>query len=273
LWQAGHVQAGHVAYINGAVHQHGVWYYFPEALALKASLPLACLGLAGAAAALLARRREVAQWVLLPAALLVVLAGASGIEIGVRYVLPVFPLLAVAGAFCLLPWTGPAPFRRGPGPDRRWRAVARAALVAALLAAPVTALASAGGHIGYFQLVDRPERYLSDSNLDWGQDAWRLRDWWVAAGRPPLTNTYFSQLPLSAYGIDSTLVSPTSEPAGPGLYAISLTHATAFGRGADCPYVHALLAPITARVGTSIVVTHIPGLLPRQRPGPDADCL
>jgi len=68
------------------------------------------------------------------------------------------------------------------------------AAIAATMAGPV-------GSIGYFNAfaTGRHSYYLADSNIDWGQDGWRLRDWWEAHGKPPLQVDLFGGLPASYY--------------------------------------------------------------------------
>ena len=99
-----HNDSGHDAYLLGETSKCGWWYYFPLALAVKSTLPL--LALFGIS--LLLRRYEsdpaVSRATLIPvvAASVVLAVGmAASINIGVRHVLPVYPLMAIgaAGAF------------------------------------------------------------------------------------------------------------------------------------------------------------------------------
>ena len=160
LWQVhNHVDAGHTAYLMGRHSFHGWWYFFPVALAVKTPLPILLLAGLGVFALTREKRRE--RW--MPA----VLAGTillvnlpTSLNIGVRYMLPLYPLLALtAGAGVVWVWQ----YRR--------------AAVVLLLA--WTAVASASAHpdyLAYFNEVagSHPERILVDSDLDWGQDMARL---------------------------------------------------------------------------------------------------
>jgi hypothetical protein len=163
-------QAGQKAYLLGDVRRDGWWYFFPVALAVKTPIPFLLLFGVGVAAAL--RLPAPSRWrALAPAAAagaILLVALPSRINIGLRHVLPMYPLMAVvagAGAVALWRW------RRA-----RWLGPAVTSVlvgwqVAAGLRIHPDYLAyfneAAGGH---------PERILIDSDLDNGQDLWRLAD-------------------------------------------------------------------------------------------------
>jgi hypothetical protein len=163
-------RAGQKAYLLGEVRHDGWWYFFPVALAVKTPIPFLLLFGIGAAAAL--RRSGPARWLFLaPAAAagaLLLVALPSRINIGLRHVLPIYPLMAVmAGAGAVALW--------------RWRAVqwmgppATALLLGWHLAA---GLRVHPDYLAYFNEAagGHPERILVDSDLDNGQDLWRLAD-------------------------------------------------------------------------------------------------
>jgi 4-amino-4-deoxy-L-arabinose transferase-like glycosyltransferase len=139
-------QGGHFAFLFGKVSSSGWWWYFPAAIALKSTLASLIL-------ALFARGRGLEAGAAILAILLV--AMSSHLNLGVRYVLPIYAPLAVAGAAVQL---------------KRW-------LLAALLAWHTIASAIAiPDAFPYFNEAAgrRPWQYLLDSNIDWGQDALRL---------------------------------------------------------------------------------------------------
>ncbi|HEX8408116.1 MAG TPA: glycosyltransferase family 39 protein [Thermoanaerobaculia bacterium] len=143
-------RAGHFGFLFGDVRTTGWWHYFPAAVALKSTLASLVL-------ALFARKRGVEALAATIAILLV--AMPSHLNIGVRHVLPLYAPLAVAGA------AGALAFKR------QWIAVA-------LLVWHTAASAVAGRDaFPYFNEAagPHPERLLLDSNLDWGQDALRLK--------------------------------------------------------------------------------------------------
>ena len=159
-----HGMIGHDSYLFGIVSPKGFWYYFPVAIGLKT--PLAFLLLVTIAGIELARRFSAhpgAAGPLLSAGL--ILAGSMGspIDIGIRHVLIVYPLAAVATGWAVLAW-----WRSG----RAKRAVA-AVLMGGLA---VTTTAAHPDYLAWFNTLagDDPARCLLDSNLDWGQDVLRL---------------------------------------------------------------------------------------------------
>ncbi|MFN2568974.1 MAG: glycosyltransferase family 39 protein [Candidatus Dormibacteria bacterium] len=241
--------AGHVNYLNGVITPAGepFRWYFVEALALKTTIGL--LALAVLAGILTIRRRDAAAaaYLWLPIGLVVTAATAGAVDVGVRYVLPAYPLMAVLAASAVM---------HARGVRRLQWAVVGIAAVSAL----VSSVAHFPRHLGYFNEAagDRPEHYLSDSNIDWGQDAWRLRDWWEARGRPTLSLAYFGPLSLQHYGIAGSDVSAGTH-AVRGLLVVSITRLTVTGDDTHFPYAgHPYLAlqqrtPLD-RVGTSMVV-------------------
>ena len=201
--QTWHQRLGHPAYLLGQTYERGRWYYFPVALAVKTPLPL--LALIAAAFALRRFRRD-ELFLALPAAAFFLAAMSQRVNIGVRYVLIVYPLL-IAFAARVAAWRWPArrppldlardgpvqhgrgdPAPRDPegpsgsrrkrseGPRAGWAAVG--ALAAWMV---VEALLYAPQYLPYFnELAGGPaggDRILADSNMDWGQDLKRLAAW------------------------------------------------------------------------------------------------
>jgi hypothetical protein len=88
-----------------------------------------------------------------------VIAMTTRVNIGIRHVLPIYAVLAsVAAAGAMALW--------------RQRPVGRIAAGVALVWSLVVPMRSYPDHIAYFNAVagDHPERILTDSNIDWGQD-------------------------------------------------------------------------------------------------------
>ena len=87
-------------FLLGHDYPHGVWWYFPVALSIKTSLGLIGLvALAGIAliSRRLRQRREVA-YLVVPGAIYLIVAILSGMNIGTRHVLFLYPLAALLGA-------------------------------------------------------------------------------------------------------------------------------------------------------------------------------
>ena len=162
-----HVFHGHESYLLGRWSEKGWWYYYPIAILVKT--PLALVTLLGSAVVCMAyriRHRSFAELVpLLAAAIYLACAMTSRADIGIRHVLPIYPLLAVVAG---------VEFSRGRFSMR----VAGWLLVAWLV---VVAFVAHTDYIAYFsEIVGGPARgqnYLVDSNFDWGQNGKRLKTW------------------------------------------------------------------------------------------------
>ena len=245
-----HNQAGHRAYLLGRLAQHGWWYYFPAALAVKTSLPL--LVLTGIVLWLLARGRlaGAARDSIFPLlAILVTLAvGMAGnLNIGIRHVLPVYALLAIlaSGVF--------AAADRFPARPRT--------LVAAALGLMLwQAWESAAAHpdyLAYFNQLGRGReaQLLADSNLDWGQDLARLGDYVRQNRIDAMHLRYFGVSDPAKFGIPAREL-PPHQPRR-GWVAISVNYLLGL---ANDPAEYAWLKARrpAARVGKSIWVYYIP---------------
>jgi len=148
---------------------------------------------------------------LVPVALLLAAGSFTRMQLGIRYVLPAFPLLCCfAGQGAR--WIN---FARWP-----WRS---GVLVAAMVLAPCS-LRYHPHYLPYFnELSGGPEEgrlHLVDSNLDWGQDLDRLRELLRRRGIPIVGLAYFGTVPPADRGIAYQLP-PAGQPA-PGVYAISV---------------------------------------------------
>lgn len=154
---------GFQSYALGRVSYDGWWWYFPLAVALKTTLASLILVLLG----VVFRARDTRfQEALASTLAILLLVMPTNVNLGVRYVLPLFVPLTLAATVALL-----AMFAH------RARLVRIAAAV--LLAWHLIASFAAHPHaMAYFnELAGRdPSRYLIDSNLDWGQDVLELRD-------------------------------------------------------------------------------------------------
>jgi hypothetical protein len=168
----------HHVFLLGSYSDRGWWYYFPAAFALKTTLPFLAVTAAalGWSAWRVVRRRDARLLFLVaPVALYAAMAMWTSIQIGIRHLIPVFPFLAVAGGALL---------------ERLWRAerrrtLARAAVVALLLWHALESARAYPDYIPYMnQLASRGPRwqYLSDSNVEWGDDIGALAEYLRARG-------------------------------------------------------------------------------------------
>ena len=173
-----HNRDGHSASLLGQYNFQGWWYYFPVAFALKTSLPFLIITL-GALAWILWRllRKKDGRilWLVIPIGIYALLSMTSHINIGIRHFLPVYPFLFGAGGALL---------------DRLCRVqyprhLAMALVVVALGWMSAEALRAYPDYIPYMnQLASAHPHwwYLSDSNVEWGDDASALADYLHARG-------------------------------------------------------------------------------------------
>jgi hypothetical protein len=152
-----HSRGGHPAYLFGEERMYGWWYFFPIVFAYKT--PLAFLALAGIAFIWL-RRAPREQWIPWAcAAAILVSAMPSTINIGVRHIIPMYPLLAIPAGLAAA---------RLIGSTARAPRILGGFLVLWQLAASIWVHPD---YIAYFNELagGRPELIRVDSDLDWGQ--------------------------------------------------------------------------------------------------------
>lgn len=188
------------SYLNGRWSREGWPHYFLVALAVKTPETTLLLWLLAPPFFLFRRRRAAAAdaWLLYApiVLLLFVMSFLNRLNVGVRYLLPALPLLFISTAPLLARLRG------------RLGGVAVLVLVLYPLA---TAAAVHPSYLGYFNPAsggpDRGHRRLIASNLDWGQDLYRLKPALEELGRPgPVRLLYFGHVPPAFYGIQYALV-------------------------------------------------------------------
>jgi hypothetical protein len=200
-----HNSLGHTSYLFGEIRQFGWWYFFPVVLAVKTPLPLLLLALYGIVLSLRSNWRTSAPAL----AALAIFAGCltANVNLGVRHILPIYPLLALPASLAVVAlW--------------RWRKLA--AIVPLLWLTWNTAQA----HPSYFAWFNElagshPERILAESDLDWGQDLPALRDAMRAKGNPAVAIIYFGTGDPGLYGLKNYRWLPDGE-IPKGWFAISL---------------------------------------------------
>ncbi|MBC8108431.1 MAG: hypothetical protein H7Z14_17730, partial [Anaerolineae bacterium] len=213
------------SFLLGRFSETGWWYYFPLAMAFKT--PISTIGACVIAlvVALLKPRhperysandlasidkpdpsRSTAQddmlrsvsrsWtlicMLIPIAIYMASAMTTNLNLGLRHVLPVYPIiyLLIAMAASRLASLRPRIFK--------WSAIV---LGVALVAESVVAFPN---YIAFFNAPSRPYRLhlLSDSNLDWGQDLLALSRWQAEHPSTRLYLCYFGSVDPAVYGIN-----------------------------------------------------------------------
>ena len=227
-----HTLFGHPSYFLGQIRTHGVWYFFPIVIAVKTPIAFLILAVLGA------RRASIP---VLSAAAIVVMAMVSRINLGVRHVLPIYPLLTIAGGIALI---------------EMWQ---RRRMVAIVLGAwmAVSSLLAHPDYIAYFnELAGRhPERIVVDSDLDWGQDLPRLRDAVIDRRIDRLWIAYFGSTDLSRYPIAPAIRRLPPRTMVKGWIAISKTSLKgAYGRPDDYAWLEQQ-TPVQ-EIGKSILLYH-----------------
>jgi hypothetical protein len=216
----------HQSYLRGRWSANGWWYYYLYGLAVKVPLGTWLIVLAACLVPCFDRHVPVFSadelFLLTPCAIvLCFVTASSSYQSHVRYVLPALPFVFVWATKLALVF---APLR--------WSA-ASIFTVAALSGSVTSSLAVYPHCLSYFNELAggsrRGDMHLIDSNIDWGQDLWDLRDWLdqhPEAG--PLHLAYFGGVDAQLAGISYTLPTRTTPN---GWYAISVNflHGLPFG--------------------------------------------
>jgi len=148
---------------------------------------------------------------LLPTAVLLTIGTFSGMQLGLRYVLPAMPLLFVCVSQSISsPWLNRSKLMTFSA----W----------GIVICSIAAVRFHPHHIAYFnELAGGPDNginLLSDSNIDWGQDLIALKQY--LNKHPEIENirlAYFGTFPPGELGIQYELPSRTPEP---GWYVLSV---------------------------------------------------
>jgi len=152
---------GRKGYLLGQNYLGGRWYYFPVAAAIKFTVPFLLMSFLSLAAFRFWRTNfRKLLFLLLPVALYMGTSAASGMNIGLRHVFPIIPLLAIFSAAGI--WN--LPFHRN---------TVIGGLIVLLLAHAASSLHTFPNYISYGNEFwggpDNVYKYLADSNADWGQ--------------------------------------------------------------------------------------------------------
>jgi hypothetical protein len=154
------VVGGRVTFLLGQVYSDGKWFFFPLVFLMKSTLPfLAFLVAVPLVVRKIAARREMV-FMILPPLVYFAFSMFSGLNLGVRHILPIFPFLIVLAALsaqCL-------------GSRSRF---ASAAILVLVLSHIGSSLRAYPNYLTYSnEVVGGPRntyRVLSNSDADWGQ--------------------------------------------------------------------------------------------------------
>ncbi|MGI9104269.1 MAG: ArnT family glycosyltransferase [Terriglobales bacterium] len=200
-------EVGRPSFLLGRLYRTGQWFYFPIASLIKFSVPLLVLLGAACFAVRFWRRhlRELA-FLSIPAFVVLISAMASGLNIGIRHLLPVLPfaiLFASAGALALT----------------QRKAWGNGVLVAALAFHAASSLHASPNYISYSnEFWGGPAntyKYLADSNTDWGQALKTVKTYMDTARPTPCWVIRPYNVLNSDYGIPCGETSELSQEAPP----------------------------------------------------------
>jgi hypothetical protein len=184
-------------------------WYFPAAFLIKSTLPF--LILLGLTIAVMLRgqwhRRREVLFLTVPPLFIFLLCTSSDLGIGYRHLFPMFPMLYILIAGC-------AAYLVSKYPKSIY------AFGALLIWQFVTTAAARPGLLAYANEAwggpSKSHLYLSDSNVDWGQQLKAVRQYLETDPSQPCYFAYFAQGPVDFrdYGIDCRVL-----PTGSALWA------------------------------------------------------
>lgn len=248
------------AFLFGENSTTGWWYYFPVAFLIKTPIATLLLVAGGLVFAVSRWRKflETPVFLVLPIALYLGIAMSQRLNIGLRHILPLYPLAlmlaAVACAWLL----------------RREKQVMALSLTG-LVALEGVEFARVYPHpLAFFNtFVGGPGngyKFLADSNLDWGQDLKALKQWMTANQVPHINLAYFGTADPEYYQIQCTHLpgapffaqQSIRAPQLPGYVAVSVTILNGcYNTDAERAFYKPLLnAKPVATLGHSIRIYH-----------------
>lgn len=204
---------GRTGYLFGDVYSGGRAVFFPAVLVLKTPIGTLIAWVLGAALIVVRRRNAAILFLMAPAGWWMIFALASKTNLGVRHVIIVSVLLSIAAGALVSSHRSPL----------------RHLALPLALAAAVSSWAAAPHHLPYineaFGGSSRSGDLVSDSNVDWGQDLFRLVDTleeaYPAESQPWIL--YFGSTDLEAFAVDFRDVLEADPSEVHGLVAISIS--------------------------------------------------
>lgn len=245
---AQHAVKGQSSFLLGEVRKAGGWTrYFPIVVLLKWPPTVWMIG--GAAIFFLATRRsrlsrELVVMMLFPS-LFFSLAMMTKLNIGDRYVLPVYPFLLL---LCAAVWD-----------VVRARPAGVMVVAAALAIQAVDVARYAPDYLSYFNPLvpsDRGYLWLSDSNLDWGQGLIALRKYERSHPDDSIRLAYFGGVDPRSYGVRAQALGESERATG--TIVVSATHLSGQYLGDPTAYRWLLQYPRKAILNHTLHVFDVP---------------
>jgi Dolichyl-phosphate-mannose-protein mannosyltransferase len=214
---------GRPAWFMGKIYPAGgIKAYYPVAIALKWPTILLALFLASLLMGVHKACRAPGDLLVMCSFGVVFLFFAiqSKYDIGERHILPLYPFALLVAASI---WEHMKLHQAGVDIDVRSQSGYRAlnanliALVLVLVLNAADVLRSAPDYLTYFNVLVKPAnswRYLTDSNLDWGQGLIALRDYEQQHPGEALHLAYFGSVNPALYGVHATPLAPEERVSG-----------------------------------------------------------
>ncbi|MDH4358857.1 MAG: glycosyltransferase family 39 protein [Candidatus Berkelbacteria bacterium] len=188
-----HTRGGHDSYLLGETSKTGWWYYFPILVLLKTPIPALILVAVGLYFALKDKdKKKTAVFMLSGAFLFLLFAMSSKANLGLRHVMPIFPVLYVlSGSLGLLK-------------SRKLNYLVLALFIW-LVGEYIVAFPY---YLSYFNQLAGGKwngyKIASDSNFDWGQDLYRIKkylDYNPGIDEPYIEYSWSGESALDYFGI------------------------------------------------------------------------
>lgn len=231
-WQLHHAHEGHPASLLGMHSRMGWWYYYPVAFALKTTIPFLLVSLSSLAWGLyrfIWKRERRLLVLLIPFVLYTALMMMSPIDIGIRYYLPAYAFL-----FILSGGLFDAMLRKRL--QRRRHLAWVSVVVIAFAWICFEAVRAYPNYIPYMNQLasSRPHWwYLSDSNVEWGDDIKELAAYLRARGETRVRAMAFGDfITFSLYGVEHVWALAPPEDSPPRYMALGAS----FLNGSSVPF-------------------------------------
>ncbi len=220
-----HAHTGHLMYFIGNWGTSGSRLYYLVAFLIKTPIPILIFIIWSLM--LFVRERKVSReegFIIVTVAFLFLIASASKLQLGLRYILPVYPLLFVIAGKVLAKDNG-----FGWIPSLKGMAIIFLCIWCALGTVIITPHT-----LSYFnEFIGGPKngyKFVRDSDLDWGQDLKELKRVLDANGIQRVRLCYFGQALPEYYGIsyETTDKADYDRPREKNVYAISAEYLDTF---------------------------------------------
>lgn len=235
---ASHVQGGHDAYFLGMVSNKGWWYYYPVTIAIKTQIPIFILSILSFVFWKWEKKKdwftETYFWIL-PVVLLAM--GMQGsINLGIRYMLPIYAFIFVAISkiatmigfkqFEFL-WSS---VKNKSGKTKSSILIMCSTITVTLLLFwyVISGVGTFPYYLSYFNEFvggyKNGYHYLTDSNVDWGQDVKRLSQWAEKEGIEKIyVDVFPGSMPAKYYLGDRMIEWHVQNGRPKGYFALSAT--------------------------------------------------